>query len=284
MTKQSGRLVLLGTKGGPAVRINGAMPTANLLELDGQRIVIDCGVGVTRALVDAGFDLRRLDQIFITHLHSDHLLGLGPLVHTAWTTGLKTPVTIYGPQGIHDYWAHFLKSMSFDNAIRVYDEGRTPLEDLIAVKTYAEGVVVDGPLRISAARVPHPPVENCFALRFDGSRSVTFSADTAYFPPLADFARDCDILIHEAMLPEAIDKIVQKTGMGERLRAHLMASHTTADDAARIAMAAGARHLILNHLVPADDPDVTDKTWLERCAKVWDGRVTVGHDGLEIIL
>lgn len=284
MTNKADRLVLLGTKGGPAVRADGAMPTASLLEMDGQSIVIDCGIGVSRGLVDAGFDLRRLEQIFVTHLHSDHLLGLGPLVHTAWTTGLKTPVTIHGPEGIYGYWEHFLHSMSFDNAIRVYDEGRPPLEDLITVKTYAEGVVARGPIKISALRVPHPPVENCFALRFDGSRSVTFSADTAYFPPLAEFARGCDVLVHEAMLPEAIDKIVQKTGMGEKLRSHLMASHTTADDAARIAMAAGAGHLVLNHLVPADDPQITDAHWLGRCASVWDGPVTVGRDGMEIML
>mgnify|MGYP001057669449 CR=1 FL=1 len=121
------RLVLLGTKGGPAIRAKGAMPTSTLLELDGRRVVVDCGLGVTKGLVEAGMDLKTLDLIFITHLHSDHILELGPLIHTAWTTGLNTPVTVYGPEGIEAYWQGFLQSLAYDIAIRVEDEGRTPL-------------------------------------------------------------------------------------------------------------------------------------------------------------
>jgi len=278
------RLVLLGTKGGPGVRAKGAMPTASLLELDGRRVVVDCGLGVTRGLVDAGMDLKDLDLVFITHLHSDHLLELGPLIHTAWCTGLKAPVTVYGPEGISDYWAGFLQSMSYDNAIRVYDEGRIPLEALVTVRSHAEGMVMQDGLRVSALRVPHPPLENCFALRFDGSRTVTFSGDTAYFPPLAGFAAGSDVLVHEAMLAEGIDLIVAKTGLGERLRAHLHAAHTVVEDAARIAQAAAVGRLVLHHLIPVDDARFTAADWHARAAEVWNGPVTLGRDGLEIEL
>ena len=279
------RVVLLGCKGGPAIRAGGAIPTSSLLELDGRRIVIDCGIGVARALVMAGVDLKTLDMICITHLHSDHVLELGPLIHTAWTTGLARPLTVYGPPGIEDYWRGFLASMAYDSAIRVADEGRTPLEALVTVLVYGEGEVVrlDG-LRIRALRVPHPPLEHCFALRFDGSAAVTFSGDTAYFPPLAEFAAGSDLLVHEAMLPEGIETIVQKTGLGDRLRAHLHASHTVVEDAARIAAAAGVGRLALNHLIPIDDPQFTETDWLDRVATVWAGTVTVGRDGLEIAL
>jgi ribonuclease BN (tRNA processing enzyme) len=278
------RLVLLGTKGGPAIRAKGAMPTASLLELDGRRIVVDCGIGVTKGLVEAGLDLKTLDLVFITHLHSDHLLELGPLVHTAWTTGLKSPVTIYGPEGIVGYWEAFLQSMSYDNAIRVYDEGRTPLSELVSVRTYGEGPVLDDGIRVSALKVPHPPLENCYALRFDGLRVVTFSGDTAYFPPLGGFAKGSDVLVHEAILTEGVELIVQKTGLGDRLRAHIFAAHTTVEDAARIAAAAGAGRLVLNHLLPADDPRFTEADWTGRAATVWNGPVMVGRDGLAIEL
>ncbi|GIS12623.1 MAG: MBL fold metallo-hydrolase, partial [Pseudomonadota bacterium] len=80
-------LALLGTKGGPSVRPGSTMPTSSLLCLDGRLIVVDCGLGVTRGLVDQGMRLESLSLIFITHLHSDHYLELGPLIHTAWTTG-----------------------------------------------------------------------------------------------------------------------------------------------------------------------------------------------------
>ncbi|MGB8815395.1 MAG: MBL fold metallo-hydrolase, partial [Paracoccaceae bacterium] len=133
-------------------------------------------------------------------------------------------------------------------------------------------------------RVPHPPLENCFALRFDGEKSVTMSGDTAYFPPLAEFAAGSDVLVHEAMLPEGIDLIVAKTGLGEKLRAHLHAAHTVVDDAARIARAAGVGRLVLNHLIPVDDARFTAADWYARAASVWNGPVTLGHDGMEIAL
>jgi ribonuclease BN (tRNA processing enzyme) len=86
------------------------------------------------------------------------------------------------------------------------------------------------------------------------------------------------------MLPEGIDEILRKTGGGEKLRAHLNASHTVVDDAARIAAAAGAGHLVLNHLVPVDDPRFTAADWQARAARHFAGPVTVGRDGLEVVL
>jgi ribonuclease BN (tRNA processing enzyme) len=278
------RLVLLGTKGGPAVRRGGAMPTASYLEIGGRAVVVDCGLGVTRSLVNAGADLRALDLVFITHLHSDHVLELGPLMHTAWTTGLARPVSVYGPPGLRDYWQGFLASMAFDNDIRVRDEGRTPIASLVSLHEYTEGQVLEvGDLRVSALRVEHPPVTDCFALRFDqNGRSVTFSADTAHFPPLAEFARRSDILVHEAMLPAGVEAIVRKTGLGDALRAHLANSHSTAEQAGAIARDAGVRRLVLHHLIPADDPAFTGRDWLDAVASVWDGPVTVGWDGMEM--
>ena len=115
------RVVLLGVKGGPSIRAKGAMPTSSLLDLDGQLIVVDCGLGVTRGLVEAGVDLKALQTIVVTHLHSDHILELGGLVHTAWVTGLRTSIHIYGPPGLHAYWQGFLAAMAYDIHLRVGD-------------------------------------------------------------------------------------------------------------------------------------------------------------------
>ena len=87
-----------------------------------------------------------------------------------------------------------------------------------------------------ALRVDHPPVTDCYALRIEHEgRGIVFSADTTWFPPLAGFARGADILVHEAMLEQGIDRLVARTGNGARLREHLLASHTLASDAGRIA-------------------------------------------------
>lgn len=280
------RLVILGAKGGPAVRRADAMPTAMLLELAGRRAVIDCGLGVTRAAVAAGLDLRRLETVFVTHLHSDHVLEFGPLLHTAWTTGARGPVDVWGPAGLADCWAGFLASMAFDNRIRVEDEGRTPMERLVRLHALEEGPV-PGPAgwEVAALRVPHPPVVDCFALRIRaGGRTVVVSADTAPFPPLADFARGADLLVHEAMLPEGTERIIAASGLGAALRRHLAASHSTAAEAAAIARAAGVGHLVLNHLIPADDPAVSEADWRAAVAGVWTGPLTIARDGLEIAL
>lgn len=277
------RLTLLGTKGGPAIRPGGPMPTASLLEIAGRRIVVDCGLGVTRALVATGMDLRDLDGIVITHLHSDHVLELGALIHTAWTTGAGGPITVYGPAGITAYWQGFLAALAFDCAIRVADEGRRPLTDLVSVQTYGEGVVAAWPtLRIDALRVRHPPVDACYALRFTSDVSVTFSADTCAFPPLATFARGSHVLVHEAMLIDGIAALVAKTGGGDRLRAHLLASHTTAAQAAGIARDAGVHHLVLHHLIPADDPTIGEADWRAAVAPIWPGHLSIGRDGMVI--
>ena len=246
--------------------------------------MVDCGLGVTRGPVDAGLSLKGLDLIFVTHLHSDHVLELGPLVHTAWTAGLSTSVRIFGPAGVGHVWERFCQSMEFDIEIRIADEGRPDIRELVEVSEFGEGeVLTEGDLRVTALRVDHPPVVDAFALRFEhGGRSVVFSGDTAFFPPLADFARDADILVHEAMLEAGIDRLVERTSNGARLREHLLVSHSFADEAGRMATEAGVGHLVLNHLIPADDPDIGEADWIDATRATWNGRLTIGRDGLDV--
>jgi ribonuclease BN (tRNA processing enzyme) len=279
-------LTLLGTKGGPAIRPGGPNPTSMLLALSGRRIVIDCGLGVSRGLVETGMSLKELDLIFITHLHSDHVLELGPLIHTAWTTGLDHPVRVYGPAGTSAVWAGFLASLAYDIETRIADEGRPDLASLVTVIEYGPGEIFrEGDLVVEALRVDHPPVTECFALKVSGAdKTLVFSADTAPFPPLADFARNADVLVHEAMLPEGLDSIVRRTGNGARLREHLIASHSFAADAGRIASDAGVRLLVLHHLIPADDPAFTEQHWRDAVTPHWAGPLVVGRDGLAIAL
>lgn len=111
-----------------------------------------------------------------------------------------------------------------------------------------------------------------------------FSADTAFFPPLAEFARGANILVHEAMLEAGVERLVARTGNGARLREHLFASHSLAGEAGRIASDAGVKRLVLNHLIPADDPAIGEADWIDAVRKTWAGDLTIARDGLVVPL
>jgi hypothetical protein len=144
-------VALLGVKGGPAIRPGSNMPTSILLSLGAGTILVDAGLGVSKAVCDQGVALTALDAILVTHLHSDHYLELGPLLHTAWTAGLNRPVPVYGPPRLAQYWQAFLTSMEDDIALRIADEGRP---DLAGLSTSARSRSI---ARSTSAASPSPP-------------------------------------------------------------------------------------------------------------------------------
>ncbi len=280
-------VALLGTKGGPAIRQGSPMPTSSLLSLAGQWAVVDCGLGVTKALVDQGLALKDLSLIFITHLHSDHYLELGPLIHTAWTAGLKTPVRVWGPSGLSRYWQGFLAAMDEDIATRIADEGRPDLAGLVSFHTIeAATPITEGAWTIAAQASIHPPLTESWSLSFRAAaRHVVFSGDTAHNPALVGFARGADLLIHEVMLAQGLAALQKRIGNGdERLMKHWLRAHTLAEDAARTAQSAGVKALALHHLIPSDDPEFGPADWHRACSAHWSGPLHVGHDGLKIYL
>lgn len=277
------RVTLLGTKGGPAIypTENLRLPTSCLLEMAGRSIVVDCGLGVTRGIVNAGHSLKSLNTIVITHLHSDHYLELGPLLHTAWTAGLQTPVTIWGPKGLDVYWQAFLASMAFDIELRIDDEGRVDLASLVTINALEEGETMLGDLSMRSILNCHPPIEESYALRFsDGEKSIVMSGDTAPFEQFKEFVKGADVLVHEAMMSEGVERLAARIGNGARLKEHLFASHTDALDVGKLAKDCQVPVLALNHLVPVDDPLITEETWAETVrSSGFDGDLYVGRDG-----
>ena len=277
-------LFLLGTKGGPAIRPKGSMPSSSLLVLDNEKILIDAGLGVAKSLTDIGFHLNELSNIFITHLHSDHYLELGPLIHTAWTTGLTKKIKIYGPKGLLDYWQKFLLSMQYDIKNRIKNEGRIPLEKIVKIIPVKKKFFKVGKIKVKFLQVPHPPLKECYAYKFIGSKKIVFSGDTRYYPPLASFAKKSDILVHEATLPEYIDKIVKKTGLSSKLEKHLKSSHTTVDEVINIAKLSNCKKLVINHLIPNDNKIKQRKKWLSKVKNRIKNKIIVGRDKLRIKL
>jgi len=277
-------LILLGTGGGPRPRrMNSA--SAQAIVINGSAYVVDCGDGVARQLVLAGIPLATLRHIFLTHQHSDHNADYGNLILLAWTAGLRTRVDSWGPPPLEEMTRLFMEMNSYDIRTRIEDEGRIPLPPLIHVHELMEGGVVleDENVHVRATLVDHPPVVPAFGYRFDAhDRSIVISGDTAPSENLIELARGADVLVHDALYPSAIDRLVAGIPNAPTLKQSILSHHTSAEDAGRVAQAAGVKTLVLSHLVPPDDPALTDQMWIDAASVHFDGKIVVGKDLLEL--
>jgi len=278
------RLILLGTGGGPRPRKENSA-AAQVVVCNGAAYVVDCGDGVARQLAFAGVPLAALRHIFITHQHSDHNADYGNLIWLAWASGLSTRVDTWGPPPLEEMTTLFLRMNAYDIDTRIANEGRVPLAPLAHVHDLHAGgeVLRDAHLRVTAALVDHPPVVPAFAYRFDGpDRSIVISGDTTPSDNLIALARSADVLVHSVLYVPAVDRLVARVPNASELKASIIAHQTSAEDAGRVAQTAGVKTLVLSHLVPADDPNVTDKMWLDAARTHFKGTVIVGKDLLEI--
>ena len=279
------KVVLLGTKGGPRMEKGLSWSTCSVIEVDGHPYIVDCGLGVTRQFVEAGYSLSQVDNIFITHHHSDHNLEFGPLIHTLWTSGTSDSVAVYGPEGTKNLMDGFLVSQKIDIETRVEDEKQRDLEKIININEISEGFVMeDERVKVSALKVVHGLLENCFAFKFETKdKKVVFSGDTIYSPLLADFSKDADVLVHEVMLEKGIDEICKRLSkVKPNLKEHLITSHTFAEDVGKIAKKANVKHLVLNHYVPHGIKSFSRSDFVEAAQTTWDGKITAGYDLCEI--
>jgi ribonuclease BN (tRNA processing enzyme) len=278
------KLILLGTGGGPRPR-KSRSASAHVILINGAAYVVDCGDGVARQLVLAGVPLPSVRHVFLTHQHSDHNADYGNLLWLAWTAGLQRRVDTWGPPPLKKMTTLFLEMNASDIKTRIADEGRVPLVPLIHAHEIARGGLVtqDQNVTVTAALVRHPPVVPAFGFRFDaGDRSIVISGDTAPSDNLIALAKGADVLVHDAMYPSGVDRLVSGVPNATRLKESIMSHHTTAEDAGRVAQAAGVRTLVLSHLVPAEDPAISDDMWIDAARTHFRGDVIVGKDLMEI--
>lgn len=278
------RLILLGTGGGPRPRA-GRMASAQVVVANNRLYVVDCGDGVARQLVLAGAALPQLAHVFLTHHHSDHNADYGNLLLLSWASGLAQRVDAYGPPPIDRITKLFFEMSATDIETRIADEGRVPLAPLVHVHelTRAGLVMQDDAVKVTCAVVDHPMIKMALAYRFDAAdRSLVISGDTRRSASLVELARGADVLVHEALYLPAVDRLVARVPNAATLKAHLLASHTAVEDAARAAAEAGVKTLVLSHLVPADDPLVTDEMWLEAARPHFSGHIIVARDLMEV--
>ena len=279
------RLILLGTVGGPRPRKT-RVPSSQVILVNEAAYVFDCGVGVATQMARADVRLNSLRHVFITHHHSDHNAEYGPLLLTAWGAGLRTTVDTWGPPPLARMTDLFLQMNDYDIRTRTEDEARVPLAPLIKPHELTEGGIVlhQNGVTVSCALVDHPPVTPAFAYRLDSpDRSVVISGDTKPCDAVIRLARGADVLVHEALWPAAVDRVVANAYNAAALKKSILSHHTPAEEVGRVAAEARVKTLVLSHFVPADDPEITDEMWTDAVRRGgYRGPIILGKDLLEI--
>lgn len=193
------RVTLLGT-GTPFPNAE-QFGSAILIEAAAKKFLFDCGRGVVIRLAQIAVDPKEINGLFLTHLHSDHVVGIPDLWLTAWFLGRNKPLPIWGPPGTRNMAEHLAHAFDFDIRVRQDSPDPLPAKGVqIDAKEIEQGEIYnDGSVRVSAFLVDHGSVKPSFGYRIDcGGRSVVISGDTKFCQNLVDFAKNTDCLIHSA--------------------------------------------------------------------------------------
>jgi ribonuclease Z len=273
-------LVMLGT-GSPLPDPNRAGPS-QLVGVDGRWFLVDAGRGCLIRLVAAGVGPVAIEQLLVTHLHSDHVTDVNDVITTRWISGFPpAPLPVVGPPGTARFVGDTLRMLEPDVGWRVAhhdDLDAGPEVPVTETDGFTVGeVVLDDGVLITAAPTDHRPVHPTVAWRFDaGGRSVVLGGDTVPCPGLDDLCAGADVYVQTVVRDDLIEAIPLP-----RLY-DVLDYHSTVADAARTAARGGVGTLVLNHCVPAPGADSDGPNgraeWLAMAAKHFDGEILLPDD------
>ena len=260
------KVSLLGT-GAPAPVMQRFGP-AILVEAGKHKFLFDAGRGALQRLVQLDVHWQDVDGVFLTHLHSDHVVGFPDLWLTGWLVGpgRHRPLRVWGPAGTQRMMSHLEQAYAFDIAIRQSDDHAAAAGVALRVVDIAEGVVFDEDgVKVTAFTVDHGPVKPAFGYRVDhAGRSVVLSGDTRPSPNLMRHARGVDLLVHEVMAPAVFH--------GPK---SVVAHHTTAEQAGTVFASIRPRLALYSHIVP---PTATRQDLIAPTRTTYAGPLEVGED------
>lgn len=268
-----------------------------LLIMAGENLLmVDAGTNGVRNIGRMRIPVGKVDAVLLTHFHSDHIDGLGEAATIRWAGGANTsPLPVIGPTGVQQIVDGFNLAYAQDTVYRHEHHGDTvaPLsgKGLVArpfvPPENGQGEVVwdrDG-LVVTAFRVMHDPVKPAVGYRFDyAGRSVVISGDTAQSKNLEAFAKDADLLFHEALSRKFVglmNSTAKEVGnpIIEKITFDIQDYHTSPVEAAQSAENAGVGQLVLYHIVPPLIMPGMDQVFLEGVDDIYAGPTTLSRDG-----
>lgn len=217
-------------------------------------LLFDSGPGTLDRMLRVGIDYRKLDYIFYSHFHPDHVADLVPFLFACkyHSAPRKKPLKIFGPKGLQNLYF---------NLLEVYGEWITPVKYLVEIKELDGNPYKGKGWIIYNKPLMHTDYSIGYRIEKNG-KSVVYSGDTDYCKEIVELARNSDLLILECSFPERY-----------RIKGHL-----TPKLAGRVARESGTKHLVLTHLYPVCDR----YNILSGCRKEFKGKVTVAKDLYEI--
>ena len=278
------KVTLLGT--GAPIPLMDRQGPATLVEAGGKRLLFDAGRGVSQRLWQLKKSLSSIDALFITHLHSDHLVGLPDLWLTGWLQPdygrRQTPLRLIGPEKISLLAQSLKAGFAPDIAYRSEKEGLpTAGVDFSVTEIGKAGAVFEeSGVRVTAFDVDHGVVKPAYGYRIDfAGKSVVISGDTTFTPALVEQAREVDLLVHEVV---AAAPALRGTAFVQRQFEY----HSSPQSLARTLREARPKAVVLTHFVllgnAANPPPTPDAAAAEVRAEGYDGPLVAGVDLMEI--
>ncbi len=258
--------------------------TAILVQAGGENIMFDCGRACSTRLAELDPSLiGKVDKLFISHLHSDHITGIPDFWLNGWAVDLRTPMIIVGPEGTADMMSNLRAAYDYDIKVRLGDgvpattDGLDP--DVRELPAQISEVVYDkGDIKVTAFSVPHASVKLAYGYRLDyKDKSVLISGDTSRSENIIKYGEGVDVLLHEVMAP-ALVNILNKMATPEQV-ATVVAAHTMADQTAEIFNLTKPGLAVYYH-TRNDGPFAASLETVTR--KTYDGPMAISHDLMQI--
>ncbi|MBP7339479.1 MBL fold metallo-hydrolase [Niveispirillum sp.] len=289
--------VTLGTGGGPRVQVKRSQP-ANALVVDGAVYLFDTGDGVLRQLAAARLPLTSVKAVFLSHLHIDHVGGLGSFIANRWVMAARAPIPVIGPPGTDHMVTGMVAAFAPTERAPLGLPADPPLIATVRPRDLAPGldtptvIFDDGVVKVTAVTNNHYNVapgaagagERSYSFRMEAKgRSIVFTGDTGPSAKVEALAKGADLLVSEVMdrpaIAQALRQIPGLTPAAmEGLLHHMDEDHLTPDTVGRLAARAGVGAVVLTHLVPGLDSETTADGYVRGLSDQFKGPVTVADD------
>jgi ribonuclease Z len=243
-----------------------------LVEAGSETLLFDAGRGCLQRLSQVNVSYNKINALFLTHLHSDHIVGIPDLWLSGWLiSGRATPLEVYGPVGTDELVTNLRKAFAYDIKIRIEDDKADERGSLLLPIEIKQGVIYEkNGVKVIAFLVDHYPIVPAFGFRIEyKGHSVVLSGDTRYSENLVNYAKGADLLVHEVVIaPDTLSKPDPKY--------HILAHHTTPEQAGKVFNQVKPKLAVYSHIVNIYAQKEDDI--LKRTKAVYAGPLVLGRD------